>query len=327
MNRPTAVRRSSLAVDRKARVPMSRVTNARVSRAQQKKPTTSQAPPPPQKVLKLEKLPEFKFTPISVGNPMDVRDVAEIENEIYRTMRQEELKEPPFQWNQQSITLHDRAMIIDSIDRAHYKFECTTNTFYRFIGIFDRYLLCTQVTASKLKLVAYASFLIAAKIEEIYPPSSSDIISQADRAFTRSELFAMEIQIANAIHFNTTFPTGLFFLTHFLSIVGENQETMLFARYILEISQTCDKFWGYKQSMLASLAILTMQIVYHQSNRWPDEFAKFTGYSLADLEQPLSIVAQMLREAERPESRFMRRKYGSDIFRNVSHKPIPSSLK
>ncbi|EAY00902.1 Cyclin, N-terminal domain containing protein [Trichomonas vaginalis G3] len=308
------------------RVALSRVSNtkiqpiasARKSLIHHPTPSVQAAPEPVAKPA-----PEFHFKPVSIGDPLDPMDVAEYEHFIYRTMRQRELTEEPLVFNQQEITLKDRNLLIDALCRFHYKLGLTTNTFYRFIGIFDRFLSKESIPKSKLKVYGCAAFLIASKIEDIYPSQSTDLIKLSERAFTQRELFAAEIQVINTIGFNTTFATPLFFLTHFMQIQDETKEDLLLARYILEIMQTQSQFFGMKPSMMASIAVMFTHYL-RGVTLWSNTFSGYTQYTLEDMDASAKCIREMLTEEDREETRFMRRKYGSDLFMGVARVHIPS---
>ena len=297
------------------------ITTARKSGAIRQTPSvhigTTSAPPVP-----AQKLPDFHFKTVEIGDPEDPMDVAEYEHLIYRTLRQRELAEDVLSFRQSEITIKDRNLLIDALCRFHYKLGLMTNTFYRFIGIFDRYLAKENIPKSKLKLYGCAAFLIATKIEDIYPAQSTDLIKLSDRAFTQRELFAAEIQVINAIGFETTFGTPLFYLTQFMRIEDETKENLLLARYVLETMQSYDQCFGMPASKMAAIAVLMTRFL-KKKPLWPSAFADYTKYSLADLTPIAKLVRAMLAEEDREETKFMRRKYGCETFLAVARIPIP----
>ena len=252
-------------------------------------------------------------------------DVAEYEHLIYRTLRQREIADEKLVFRQTEITMKDRDLLIDALCRFHYKLGLMTNTFYRFIGIFDRYLAKENVPKNKLKLYGCAAFLIATKIEDIYPAQSTDLIKLSERAFTQRELFQAEIQVINAIGFETTFGTPLFYLTQFMRIEDETKENILLARYVLEAMQSYDKCFGMPASKMAALAVLMTRFLKGKQI-WPQAFADYTKYSFAELEPIAKNVRDMLAEEDREETRFMRRKYGCETFLAVARIKIPATF-
>ena len=321
-NLHNAQARESVEPSKIRRVPLSRVSNnTRQSRnvPATRKITRETAAPPSQAPPRLVRMEPFHFTPISLAEKGDVLEVAEYENEIYRTLRQREKRENHLSFHQTEITFHDRNLLIDSICRVHYKLCLTTNTFYRFLGILDRYFTVAQVPRQKLKVIAAACLFIASKIEDYQPAQSNDLITLLDHAFTQRELYSAEISVINAIRFETTFATPLFYLTHFMRINGQTKESLLLARYILEICQSNEKFYGMAPSKMASIAVMVTNILNGKSIHWPEQLAKFTQYTQEDLGPSANLVREMLVEQDRQETRFMRRKYGSELFLGVAH--------
>ena len=311
----------------KLRVPLSRITNSRAVRqsAADRVPpkVTREKPAPVHQPTPQVRLEPFHHSEVPIGDPTDPQDVAEYEHIIYRSLRQKEKIMQPLKFDQKEITLKDRNLLIDSICHMHYKLSLATNTLYRCIGILDRYFTVAQVPKRKLTLVGCACLLAASKIEDIYPAQSTDLITLTSREFTRRELFAMEIQIMNAIQFDTTFATPLFYLTQFMRISGQTKETLLLARYIMEICQTHESFYGVPAALVASLAVMVTRILKGQE-RWPQDLSGYTAFSEEELTPYASIVREMLVTRDREESRFMRRKYGSDLFLGVAHTHVPA---
>jgi hypothetical protein len=260
----------------------------------------------------------FDHSEVPIGDPEDPQDVVEFEHIIYRSMRSKENATRPLQFAQTEITMRDRNMLIDTVARFHYRLGLTTNALYRFIGILDRCLAVTSVPKSKLRVVGCAALLIASKIEDIYPAQSVDLVRLAEREFGQGELFAMEIQVLNAIRFDTTFATPLFFLTQFMRIHSQTKESLLLGRYILEICHTHERSFGVNPSMVAAVATMVTRVL-RAEERWPKELAGYTMYSAEELDPMAAIVRGMLLEPEREESRFIRKKYSSEAFHSVAY--------
>jgi hypothetical protein len=307
------------AVRPRGRVPLGRISSNQRLRAEK----LTKAVPSQSSIVITSLPPEpFSHEEIAIGDPDDPQDVVEFEHIIYRSMRSKEKATLLLQFSQSEISIRDRCLLVDALDRFHYKLGLTTNTLYRFIGILDRYLSVVSVPKQKLRVVGCASLLIASKIEDIFPAQSSDIIQLAERGFSQNELFATEIQVINAIRFDTTFATPLFFLTHFMRIHDQTKQTLLLARYVLEICQTNEQFFAVPPSMVAAVATLVTRVIGGQE-KWPRELAGYTKYTAEELD-PLAMNAHtMLKDANQEESRFIRRKYSSEPFHSVAQTKVP----
>jgi hypothetical protein len=307
------------AVRPRGRVPLSRISSNQRLRAEK----LAKAGPIQSSIVIISLPTEpFLHEEISIGDPEDPQDVVEFEHIIYRSVRSKEKVTPLLQFSQSEISMRDRCLLVDALDRFHYKLGLTTNTLYRFIGILDRYLSVASVPKQKLRVVGCASLLIASKIEDIFPAQSGDIVQLAERTFTQSELFATEIQVINTIRFDTTFATPLFFLTHFMRIHDQTKQALLLARYVLEICQTNERFFAVPPSMVAAVATLVTRVIGGQE-KWPRELAGYTKYAAEELETLAVSAHAMLRDANQEESRFIRRKYSSEPFHSVAQTKVP----
>jgi hypothetical protein len=278
--------------------------------------------------ITIEPVPPIAFThhEVRIGERDDPQDVSEFEHIIYRSLRGKESAMSCLRFSQAEITHHDRGLLIDALDRFHYKLGLTTNTLYRFIGILDRYISIAFIPKQKLRVVGCAALLLASKIEDIFPAQSNDLIQLSERSFTQRELFSTEIQIINAIQFDTTFATPLFFLTQFMRIHDQTKESLLLGRYILEICHAHEAFFGAAPSLLAALATFVARSLTGDVP-WSDDLAGYTMYTEAELAKYIPVVRAMLLDPDREECRFMKRKYGSEPFQAVAEIPIPADWR
>jgi hypothetical protein len=259
---------------------------------------------------------------VPIGDRSDAQDAVDFEHIIYRSLRDRERAIYPIQFRQTEITLKDRNLLIDAIDRFHYKLSLATNTLYRFIGIMDRFLSVVSIPKAKLEVYGCSALLIASKVEDIHPALSTDLLELSGHKFAQSELFSAEADVINAIQFDTTFATALFMLSQILRINPETRESMLLSRYILEICQTHERFYGLSPALLASLALMTTRILMGKE-RWPLKLAKYTGHTEEDMNPLADVVHVILLDTNREECRFVKRKYGSDLFLRVADIAIP----
>jgi hypothetical protein len=183
----------------------------------------------------------------------------------------------------------------------------------------------TRISPHKLRLVGSAALLIASKIEDVRPMQPADAVVIAEGDFTAEELKRAEMQLINLIDFDTEFPTPLFFLTIFLNLNGKTMETMLLARYVLELCTTEHEFMEVKASAVAAAALMMTRTLMG-IEPWTEELAAYTQYGFENLCGYCKVVHRMMKNPEREESRFMRRKYGSDAFCGVGTVAVPDEL-
>ena len=81
--------------------------------------------------------------------------------------------------------------------------------------------LCLRELVAVLVLqVGCVAMLIASKYEEIYAPEIQDFIYISDRAYTRSQILAMEVHMLNALNYEFTVPTCYMFANRYLKAVN-----------------------------------------------------------------------------------------------------------
>lgn len=259
---------------------------------------------------------DFRFVPCQIGDPLDALDVCPYQHIIYKTLREKEKTRQNVAFNQTEISFRDRNIMIDKIVLIHYKLGLTTNTIYRFIGLFDQVITSVQIPKGKLLLYACATFLLSSKIEDIFPAQSDDLVCMTKNRFTREDLFAAEIEVSNATKFGTMFGTGLFFLTLFQRVEDEEQDFLLYSRYILELCQTSEFFFGKNFSLMAAASIYAARVAWHQEP-WTPKLEGYTRYSEAKMAECLCEIKNMLSQS-RQESKFIQKKYSSDLFHKVA---------
>ena len=64
-----------------------------------------------------------------------------------------------------------------------------------------------MVTKKQFQLVGLTAIFIAAKYEEIHPPTLKNFLMIADQAYSKQHLIKMEIDMLKVIDFQVTFPT------------------------------------------------------------------------------------------------------------------------
>ena len=267
----------------------------------------------------------FHFTQLLIGDENDPQDATAYENIVYKQMRDRECNFPQCSV-EVKINAQQRAFAIDWIDKIHFKTELTTSTLYQAFGVLDRAINKIPIEPQDLLTYAAASLIIGSKMDDIYPVRARKIVRVAKEPLNEDDIFKKESEILNAIGFDTIFPTAFFFLNYFLRISGRTQESMLFARFIMEMCMTSKDFIDVKPSALASVAIVYMRVVYEQEP-WNDDLYAFTRYTLSDLSEDIRNAYYVVTSKDRKEGEFIRRKYCSDLFLSVGQFRIPDTIK
>lgn len=93
--------------------------------------------------------------------------------------------------------------IIETVFNLCTFFKLRSRTFFTANNIFDRFVNHPTTPRSQdLSLAALAAFFMAAKFEEIYPPSINDVCQALDNQYTSGAVFETEGRILSLLEFN-----------------------------------------------------------------------------------------------------------------------------
>ena len=86
---------------------------------------------------------------------------------------------------QKQITPTMRAILMDWIMEVSSEFTLKRETFHLAVSLTDRFLdVYRNIGKSEFQLVGLTSLMLAAKIEEIYPPKIEDFAKSADNGYS-----------------------------------------------------------------------------------------------------------------------------------------------
>lgn len=126
-----------------------------------------------------------------------------------------------------------RAILIDWIVETHKKFKLLPETLFITVNLVDRFLDRATCNRENLQLVGVTALFIAAKYEEIYPPSLNDFVEVTQRAYKKYDVLQMEGNIICALNFNLTVPTSLRFLERYSRVDKLDKRSFDMSLYIL----------------------------------------------------------------------------------------------
>lgn len=266
---------------------------------------------------------------IQIGDELNPQDVVQYEYIVYNEMKKRECRYPRCSFECLDVTAEERCKYINEIDRIHFKCQLTTNTFYRAVGIIDRCLNLIHISSDEFCIFCYTSLLIASKIEDIEPLHIDVLLTCVSESnITKDYIIRAEIQISNSLCFDFNFPNPLFFLDYYLRIIGQTQEQMFIARYIMEICISSEEFCEIKPSALAATSV-SLTLLLTQNCCWTEELMAFSNYNPDTLYESLNnakkVIAQEITKnfgQEEPFHSFMYLKYGLEAFGKVSKRIV-----
>jgi len=251
------------------------------------------------------------------GNP---QLCTEFVNDIYQYMLHLESVysiEPQYLKNS-TLKSKMRSILVDWLIQVHHRFQLLQETLYLTIALLDRFLQVNQVPRAKLQLAGVTAMLIASKYEEMYPPEVTDFEYITDKAFTTSQILAMEILMLKTLDFNLGRPLPLHFLRRDSKAAQVDAEHHTLAKYLLELSLVDYDMCHVPPSKVAAASLyLSMQI--WKRIEWTETCEHYSRYSASDLQPVVHHLAKNLVSASTNTYQLaIYAKYGSSKFLRIS---------
>ena len=247
---------------------------------------------------------------------------------------------PEFMKSQSHINERMRAILVDWLVEVHLKFKLVPETLYLTINLIDRYLERKEVSRPKLQLVGVTCLLLASKYEEIYPPELRDLVYICDRAYTKTDvsslclniaekfycllifyLFALQIidmeeQILKTLEYNITVPSAHSFLVRYLKAGHADKKIVQISCYLMDGTLQSYPLLSFLPSQLAAAAVFISRRVVGR-NGWSPTLLNYSDYA----EEEIIPVARALLQAKKnadQELRAVEKKYSSNRFGAVT---------
>ncbi|RNF05628.1 cyclin [Trypanosoma conorhini] len=246
-------------------------------------------------------------------------------------------RDPSYMSNQPEVTEKMRMILVDWLVDVTTKFKLHSETFYLAIDIVDRYLCAKKVCRAKLQLVGIASILVAAKLEEIWPPGIKDCIFICANTYSAGEVFGMERDIVVTLRFRFTVPTTYPLACHFLDS-GNNESMVRDATFFfLESASHSYEMLQYLPSRVAAASVVLGRLLVawnrcadraaiSQDKLWDREMIHASrGITLDETFPVLEILLSFTKNLSSSSSKLqaIRRKYLSQKFTNVASLEMP----
>lgn len=104
-----------------------------------------------------------------------------------------------------------RKILVDWLVDVHRKFKLRHETLFMAVNLLDRYMdtATEPLQKNRFQLFGVTCLFIAAKFEEIYPPSLSDFVYVCADTYTSEMVLEMEGAILNQLGFNLVYSSSL----------------------------------------------------------------------------------------------------------------------
>lgn len=168
----------------------------------------------------------------------DPQECAEFVHDVFSYLHRSQCKYVPgdFLKLQTDITANMTGILMDWLVEVAEEYHLNNETLHLAKHYIDRFLSIVKVSRSRLQLVGVAAMLVAAKFEEIFPPSVEDFVYISDNTFTRAQVIQMESMVLNSLGFDLTNPTAAEFLTRYCRVSGADVVVVSLAKYLVELT-------------------------------------------------------------------------------------------
>ena len=215
-----------------------------------------------------------------------------------------------------------RKILLDWLVEVHLQFKCVPETWFLAVNIIDRYLSCTSdQERGKLQLVGAVAFLIAAKIEDMYPPEVRDIIYICDGAYTKEEIIQMTLTIPEQLNYMFQFGSPHTWVVRCLKAGHADQRLIWLACFILEYAMHNIKIIAFPPSIIAASTVLIARRSYGRSG-WTPTLIKYIGYTGVELQPCVACINDYINSSNKSKHDAVMQKDGSEKFGKVSEMNI-----
>ncbi|CAF2809170.1 unnamed protein product [Rotaria sp. Silwood2] len=210
------------------------------------------------------------------------------------------------------LTAKHRLIVVGWIIQLFYaRFHLSQDAMHLCIGLFDRFLQqCITSTCGKkelvrqknLQLIAVATFLIAAKVEETHHPPVDELVYVTDHTYTSDQVKKMEKKILHELRFELNRPTSLQFLRRFSFISSASDEQHAIGKYLIDMSLLDVSCIDLLPSLVAASATYIARYILNQNQSsstfeqcWPQDLQIRSPYkTLQSLSNGIQILARCI---------------------------------
>ncbi|KNC51496.1 uncharacterized protein AMSG_07694 [Thecamonas trahens ATCC 50062] len=137
----------------------------------------------------------------------------------YSAMRRRQLTPSRLTSRHVRLNCKMRAIVVSWLMEVSAEYRLTPGTCHLAITLFDNYLAAARnVPRNKLQLIGVTALFIAAKLEEVYPPTVSELADVTDRAYSEDEIRGAERALLATLRWELHPPTVPAFVAIYLDL-------------------------------------------------------------------------------------------------------------
>lgn len=207
------------------------------------------------------------------------------------------------------LTGKHRTIVVGWMIQLFYaRFHLSQDALHICIGLLDRFLqqstndgTSSFVTQKNLQLIAVATFLIAAKLEETHHPPVDELVYVTDHTYTSEQVKRMEKKILHELNFELNRPTSLQFLRRFSFISSAGDEQHAIGKFLIDMALLDVASLSFSPSLIAASATYISRYILSENSSanfdecWPEELRNRSPYKTFDsIKNGIRNLAQCL---------------------------------
>lgn len=221
---------------------------------------------------------------------------------------------------QTDLTHLMRSTLINWLIEVGEEYELQSETLCLAIAYLDRFLSVMSVVRNKLQLVGISALYIAAKFEEISPPSVNDFVYISDSSYTVKQILNMERIMLKALTFDLCVPTATAFLNTFHAFSASGDVLKFLSQYIAEMALLDgEKYLAVRPSKIAAASLALARLNMSQPI-WTKKLAQLTGYAVDSLRDIILQLAKSHTESGTVVIKALFIKYTHRAYLGVAHR-------
>jgi len=236
-----------------------------------------------------------------------VEYLPDICDNLYRTQK----KLPHYMDQQPEINGKMREILVDWLAEVSGAYRMRSETLFLTVNLLDRFLSRLRVARKNLQLVGVVALLIAAKFEEVDPPSVESLAYSTDRAYTVQEILQFECKFLTIMGFQILVPTAAHFLERLRRFNQCDKDHHRLAKHILELSLLDLNMHRHEPSRLCASAVFLSNELLGRPTPWPASMADASRHAESSLRECVEELRAIWEAAPTNQLQAIQKKYAS----------------
>eukprot|EP00546_Thalassionema_frauenfeldii_P005783 CAMPEP_0178908512 /NCGR_PEP_ID=MMETSP0786-20121207/7964_1 /TAXON_ID=186022 /ORGANISM="Thalassionema frauenfeldii, Strain CCMP 1798" /LENGTH=407 /DNA_ID=CAMNT_0020580423 /DNA_START=314 /DNA_END=1537 /DNA_ORIENTATION=- len=247
--------------------------------------------------------------------------------------------------HQPNLTEKMRRVLVDWLIELSEEYNLSSKTLHLTVALLDRSLECGAsvdeerqlvVTRDMFQCLGCACMWMAAKMEEVTPPSVTDFCYISADSYTRKDITDMEMAVCCALEFRLCQVTPYHFVeellrasscgnSHHLTcpVINSGLERSM-VLYLLELSMLPYEFVKTSPRKIAAAAVYLSRITLGINNgAWTSTLQHYSGFSKWELEDTVLSMHRQHSASEESKLDNVFTKYRNEKYHRVALKTVP----